>query len=67
MSSGAAASAAPAASAANVTDDDVRQYLAQSVDEYKDACAKGFAEHKFEPITAGLTIGNHVMNNLINK
>ena len=59
--------ASGAAAAANVTDEDVRQYLAQSVDEYKDACAKGFAEHKFDPITAGLTIGNHVMTSLINK
>ena len=63
MSSGAAAAAA----AANVTEEDVRQYLTQSVQEFKDACNKGFAEHKFDPITAGLTIGNHVMTNLIDK
>ena len=60
-------SGAAAASPAAVTDDDVQQYLAQSVDEYKDACSKGFAEHKFEPVVAGPTIGNHVMTSLINK
>ena len=59
--------ASGAAAAANVTDDDVQQYLAQSVEEFKEACSKGFAEHKFEPVTAGLTIGNHVMTNLIDK
>ena len=63
MSSGAAAAAA----AGNVTDEDVRLYLAQSVDDFNDACKKGYAEHKFEPVTAGLKIGNHVMTNLINK
>ena len=61
MSSGAAAAAA------NVTDEDVRQYLAQTVNEYKEACDKGFAEHKYDPIVAGLKIGNHVMTNLIDK
>ena len=63
MSGAAAASSA----AVTVTEDDVQQYLSQSVDEYKDACSKGFAEHKFEPVVAGLTIGSHVMTNLINK
>ena len=63
MSSGAAAAAATT----NVTDEDVRLYLAQSVTEFNDACTRGFAEHKFEPVTAGLKIGNHVMTNLINK
>ena len=61
MSSGASASGV------NVTEDDVQQYRTQSINDYKDACSKGFAEHKFEPITAGLTIGNHVMTSLINK
>ena len=61
------AAAASGANVPNVSEDDVKNYLAQSVDEYKDACNKGFAEHKFEPITAGLTIGNHVMTSLINK
>ena len=57
-----------AASAANVdvTEDDVRQYIAQSVDSYKEACRKGFSEHKYDPVTAGLTIGNHIMTKLIN-
>ena len=59
--------AASAAANVNVTEDDVRQYLAQSINDYKDACSKGFAEHKFEPIVAGLTIGNHVMTNLVDK
>ena len=61
MSSG----ASPAA--VTVTEEDVRQYLTQTVDEYKEACTKGFAEHKFEPIIAGLTIGNHIMTNLVDK
>ena len=60
-------SGAAAASFSNVTKEDVQQYLAQSVDDFKDACNKGFAEHKFEPVVAGLTIGNHVMTSLINK
>ena len=60
-------SAAAAAATSNVTEEDVRLYLAQSVAEFNDACSKGFAEHKFEPVTAGLKIGNHVMTNLINK
>ena len=60
-------SGAAAASSTNVTDEDVRQYLNQSVNDFRDACSKGLAEHKFEPITAGLTIGNHVMTNLIDK
>ena len=60
-------SGAAAASGGNVTEEDVRQYLTQTVDEYKEACAKGFAEHKFEPVVAGLMIGNHVMTNLVNK
>ena len=45
----------------------MKQYLNQTVEEYKEACRKGFSEHKFEPVTAGLTIGNHVMTNLIDK
>ena len=61
MSSGAAAAAS------NVTDEDVRQYLAQTVIEFREACDKGFAEHKYDPIVAGLKIGNHVMTNLIDK
>ena len=60
-------SGAAAASIGNVTDEDARQYLTQTVDEYKEACAKGFAEHKFEPVVAGLTIGNYVMTKLIDK
>ena len=60
MSSGAAASAV------TVTQDDVRLYLTQTVYAYKEACRKGFAEHKFDPIAAGLTIGNHIMTELIN-
>ena len=60
MSSGASAAAA------NVTEDDVRLYFAQTVDAYKEACRKGFAEHKFDPVTVGLTIGNHIMTGLIN-
>ena len=61
MSSGASSAAV------TVTEGDARQYLTQTVDEYKEACAKGFAEHKFEPIVAGLTIGNHIMTSLIDK
>ena len=45
----------------------MKQYLAQTVTAYQEACTKGLAEHKFEPIVAGLTIGNHVMTNLIDK
>ena len=60
MSSGASSAAAA------VTDEDVRLYLEQTVDAYKEACRKGFAEHKFDPVTAGLTIGNHIMTGLIN-
>ena len=56
-----------AAATPNVTADDVKQYLAQTVTAYQEACAKGIAEHKFEPIVAGLKIGNHVMTNLIHK
>ena len=62
MSGAAAASAAAPA----VTAEDVRLYLEQTVDAYKEACRKGFAEHKFDAITAGLTIGNHIMTELIN-
>ena len=61
MSSGAAAAAA-----ANVTEDDVQLYLTQTVDEYKDACRKGLGEHKFDQVMAGLTIGNHIMTELVN-
>ena len=60
-------SGAGAASGTNVTEDDVKQYLAQTVTAYQEACTKGLAEHKFEPIVAGLTIGNHVMTSLIDK
>ena len=60
-------SGAGSASGTNVTEDDVKQYLAQTVEEYKEACHKGFAGHKFEPVTAGPTIGNHVMTNLIDN
>ena len=60
-------SGAAAASAANVTPEDVNQYLAQTVTDYQEACTKGLAEHKFEPIVAGLTIGNHIMTSLIDK
>ena len=60
MSSGAASAAAA------VTADDVRLYLSQTVEEYQEACKKGFTEHKFDPVTAGLTIGNHIMNTIIN-
>ena len=56
-----------AAATPGVTSDDVQQYLAQTVTAYQDACAKGIAEHKFEPIVAGLKIGNHVMTSLIDK
>ena len=59
MSSGAASSAA---AEVTVTDDDVRLYLAQTVEIYKDSCRKGFVEHKYDPVVAGLTIGNHIMN-----
>ena len=55
-------SAAPA-----VTEGDVTAFLAQSVNEFSEACRKGFTEHKFDPIVAGITIGNHIMNELINK
>ena len=58
--------ASASAAAANVTQDDVRQYLAQTVDEYKEACRKGFGEHKVDQVTAGLTIGNHIMTELVN-
>ena len=61
------AAAASGANVPNVSDEDVKQYLAQGINEYRDACNKGFAEHKFEPIVAGLTIGNHVMTNLVGK
>ena len=60
-------SGAAAASSANVTEENVWLYLAQTVSAYQDACSKGLAEHKFEPIVAGLTIGNHVMTNMIDK
>ena len=60
-------SAGAAAAAVNVTQDDVQQYLAQSLDAYREACHKGLEEHKVEPVTAGLTIGNHIMNNIVNK
>ena len=56
---------ASAAASAAVTDEDVRLYLTQSIDDYQEACVKGFSEHKFNPVTAGLTIGNHVMKNII--
>ena len=46
-------SGAAAASGTNVTDEDVRLYLAQPVNAYQEACSKGFAEHKFEPVTTG--------------
>ena len=55
------------AAAVKVTDENARQYLTQTVDEYKEACTKGFAEHKFEPIIAGLTIGNHIMTSLVDE
>ena len=42
-------------------------YLVQTVDAYKEACSKGFSEHKFEPITTGLTIGNHIMTQIVNR
>ena len=63
MSGAAAASAAAPA----ITDEDVRLYLVQTVDAYKEACTKGFSEHKFEPITTGLTIGNHIMTQIVNR
>ena len=50
-----------------VTDEDVRLYLSQSVTAYREACSKGFAEHTYEPIKAGLTIGNHVMTQIVNR
>ena len=62
MSAAAASAATP-----NVTMDDINQYLAQSVDAYREACSKGFGEHNYEPVTAGLKIGNHIMTNLVNK
>ena len=40
-------------------------YLNQSVDTYKEACRKGFAEHQFDAATSGLTIGNEIMQNII--
>ena len=55
-----------AGAAAAVTADDVQRYLSQTLDAYQEACRKGFTEHKFDPVTAGLTIGNHIMTNLIN-
>ena len=58
---------AAAAASANVSDEDVRMFLTQTVNEYKESCAKGFAEHKFEPITAGLKIGNNVMTSLVDR
>ena len=57
----AASSEAPA-----VTQDDVNAFLNQSVNDYKEACRKGFNEHKYDAITAGITIGDHVMQNIIN-
>ena len=47
-------------------DDDVQLYLAQTVETYKDSCRKGFVEHKYDPVVAGLTIGNHIMTEMIN-
>ena len=61
MSSGAAAAAA------SVTQDDVNLYMAQSLDDFNDACRKGFSEHKYDPVTAGLTIGSYIMKNLVSK
>ena len=58
-------SGAAAASAA-VTQDDVNQFLNQPIDAYKEACRKGFSEHKYDAITAGVTIGDHIMQNIIN-
>ena len=60
-------SAAAAAAAPSVTQDDVQQYLAQNVNQFRETCSKGLTEHNFEPVTAGLTIGNHIMNELVNK
>ena len=63
-----AMSAAAAANVAGaVTDEDVRMYLTQSVNEYKEACSKGFNEHKYEPVQVGLKIGGHIMKQIVNR
>ena len=55
------------AAAANVTQDDVQLYLSQPLDDFNDSCRKGFSEHKYDPVTAGLTIGSYILNDLVNK
>ena len=60
-------SAGAAAAAANVTQDDVQQYMAQDVNQFQESCSKGLTEHYFGPVTAGLTIGNHIMTEIVNK
>ena len=62
MSGAAAASAAP-----QITQEDVDNFLNQTIDAYKEACRKGFTEHKYEPITAGITIGDYIMQTIVNS
>ena len=53
------------AAAVNVTAEDIRLFLSQTLEEYKEACRKGFTEHKYDCATAGLTIGNEILKKTI--
>ena len=61
------AMATGAAAAASVTQDAIQLYRTQNLEEYQEACRKCFTEHRFDAATAGLTIGNEIMKNIINS
>ena len=58
---------AASTSVPEITQQDVDLFLNQTIESYKEACRKGFKEHKYDAITAGVTIGDHIMQNIVNN